>query len=345
MTETVEERRDALVERLFADSLSAFELVNVYLGHRLGLYTVLRDHGPLAPADLARRAGIADRYGREWLEQQAAAGILELRDDDGRSVFALPPGHTEPLTDEGSLNFVAPFAQLLVACVRPIDDLVDAFRTGVGVPYAAYGSDLHDGQGAFTRPIFLELLGKEWLPAVTEIHERLQAEPAARVVDVACGVGWSSIAMAKAYPAIHVDGIDLDEASIAKARANLAGSGVHDRVVFHHRDAGDPALRGRYDLVTIFEALHDMSYPVEVLRACRALLVDGGTVIIGDERVEDAFSVPVGPIERLYYAVSGLGGMVRRNAPHRGRRMRKSPIGRSQQTSGSTPLTSRRWSR
>ena len=106
------------------------------------------------------------------------------------------------------------------------------------------------------------------------MHERLLAEPAARVADVACGCGWSSIAIAKAYPLVEVDGIDLDTVSIAKARENLAGSEVEDRVVFHERDAADPALAGRYDLVTIFEALHDMSRPVDVLRTVRGMLAD-----------------------------------------------------------------------
>ena len=206
---------------------------------------------------------------REWLEQQATTGILDL-EDDGR--FTLPAGHDEALLDESSLNYVAPFGKLVVACVRPIDQLLAAFRSGDGVPYADYGADLHEGQAEFTRPIFESLLGSEWFPAIPDVHERLQADPPARVADVACGQGYSTMAIARAYPKAVVDGIDLDEASIAAAKENLAGSGLEDRVTFQHRDAADPGLQGQYDLVYIHEALHDMSYPVDVLRACRGLL-------------------------------------------------------------------------
>jgi SAM-dependent methyltransferase len=197
-------------------------------------------------------------------------------------------------------------AQAVVACVRPIDALLDAFRSGDGVPYADYGADLHEGQARFTRPLFENLLATEWLPAVPEVHERLQADPPARVADVACGLGRSSIAIALGYPGVSVDGIDLDGTSIERARELLPGSGVEDRVTFHHADAADPGFAHRYDLVTVFEALHDMSYPVEVLRTLRALLADGGSVVIGDERTAERFSLDAGPVERLYYGFSVL---------------------------------------
>jgi hypothetical protein len=117
------------------------------------------------------------------------------------------------------------------------DDLVDAYRTGAGVPYARYGPDLHEGQAGFTRPMFDQLLGTQWLPDVPEIDARLRPDPPARVADVACGEGRSSIAIARAYPKVHVDGIDSDEASIAAARQHLESSGVEDRVAFHVGDA------------------------------------------------------------------------------------------------------------
>ncbi len=172
------------------------------------------------------------------------------------------------------------------------------------MPYADYGADLHEAQAAFTRPLFENLLGKDWLPAVPEFHERLLADPPAQVADLACGQGRSSIEIARAYPKVRVDGIDSDRASIERARENLAGSGVEDRVAFHERDAAETGLAGRYDLVTIFEALHDMSYPVEALRAARGLLVDGRVVFIGDERTEDTFTAPASEVERLFYGFS-----------------------------------------
>src|SRR5262249_12679785 len=188
--------------------------------------------------------------------------------------------------------------------IPPPASRLPAFRTGEGVPYADYGDNLHEAQAAFTRPLFENLLGKEWLPSVPELDERLKGDPPARVADVACGQGRSSIEIARAYPNARVDGIDSDRASIERARENLAGSGVEDRGPFHQHDAADAGLQGRYDLVTIFEALHDMSYPVEVLRAARGLLADGGVVLIGDERTEDEFTAPASEVERLYYGFS-----------------------------------------
>jgi 2-polyprenyl-3-methyl-5-hydroxy-6-metoxy-1,4-benzoquinol methylase len=298
------ERRDALVQRLFANAIGAFDLFSVYLGERLGLYRALCERGALSSSELAAAAGIHERYAREWLEQQAASELLDVEEDGDQRRFALPPGHDEALLEPSSLNFVAPMARAVLASIRPIDAVVEAFRTGDGVPYADYGEDLHEAQAAFTRPLFENLLGAEWLPAVPEIHERLSADPPARVADVACGQGRSSIELARAYPKVRVDGIDSDRASIEFARRNLEGSGVEDRVEFHDLDAADPGLAGNYDLVTIFEALHDMSYPVKVLKAARNLLAEGGIVFIGDERTEDDFTAPASEVERLFYGFS-----------------------------------------
>jgi 2-polyprenyl-3-methyl-5-hydroxy-6-metoxy-1,4-benzoquinol methylase len=297
-------RRDALVERLFTNAIGAFDLFSVYVGDRLGLYAALAEKGPLTTAELADAAGVHERYAREWLEQQAASEFLDVERDGDEPRFRLPPGHDEALLDVSSLNYIAPIARAVLGSIRPIHALLAAFRSGDGVPYAEYGEDLHEGQAAFTRPLFENLLGKEWLPSVPEIHERLGADPPARVADIACGQGRSSIEIARAYPKVRVDGIDSDRASIERAREHLTGSGVEDRVTFREADAAEAELAGGYDLVTIFEALHDMSYPVEVLRAARKLLADEGAVFVGDERTEDEFTAPAGEVERLYYGFS-----------------------------------------
>jgi 2-polyprenyl-3-methyl-5-hydroxy-6-metoxy-1,4-benzoquinol methylase len=329
------ERRDALVERLFGATLGAMDVASVYIGVRLGLYRTLRDRGPSSPAELADAAGLNERYVREWLEQQATTGILEV-DDEHR--FRLPPGHDEALLEETSLNFIAPVGKFLVACLRPIDAVLAAYKSGDGVPYADYGADLHEGQAEFTRPLFENLLGSEWFPAITDVHERLQADPPARVADVACGQGYSTIAIARAYPKANVDGLDLDKASIDAAQENLVGSGVEDRVTFHHRDAADPGFQGQYDLVYMHESLHDMSYPVDVLRACRDLLAEGGSVIVGDERVPDAFTASGDDVERLYYGFSILHclpvGMVGEGAAGTGTVMRAETVRRFAEEAG-----------
>jgi SAM-dependent methyltransferase len=145
-----------------------------------------------------------------------------------------------------------------------------------------------------------------WLAAVPEVDARLRAQPPARVADIACGTAWSSIAIARAYPEATVDGFDLDAASIATARENVAAAGLADRVHPAVRDAADPELSGRYDLVTIFEALHDMDYPVQALETAKRLLADGGSVVIGDERVAERFSAPGDELERFNYGWSVL---------------------------------------
>jgi SAM-dependent methyltransferase len=328
-------RRDALVEQLLAGALGAMELFSVYIGDRLGLYRALAERGASTPGELAAAAGVHERYAREWLEHQAMSGILdaenpEASDDERR--YGLPAGHQEALLDETSLNFMSPMAQLVVGCTRPLEALLEAFRTGGGVPFADYGSDLHEGQARFSRTLFDNLLASEWLPAVPAVHARLQADPPARVADVACGLGRSSQAIARAYPKVLVDGIDVDEASIARARQLLPGSGVENRVTFGQRDAADPELSGRYDLVTIFESLHDMSYPVDVLRAARGLLSDGGCAFVADENTAERFSLDAGEIERLYYGFSVLHclavGMIGEHAAGTGTVMRAGTVRR-----------------
>jgi 2-polyprenyl-3-methyl-5-hydroxy-6-metoxy-1,4-benzoquinol methylase len=325
-------RRDALVERLFGAAVGTLDLLTVYLGNRLGFYRALADHGSMTSIETAEATGTHERYVREWLEQQAVSGILDQdgATDPAMRRYSLPPGHDEALLDETSLNYITPIARLVVACVAPLEALLEAFRTGEGVPYAAFGTDLHGGQAEFTRPMFDNLLGTEWLPAIPEVDSRLHDDPPARVADVACGEGRSSIAIARAYPKVNVDGIDLDESSIRAANEHVAGSGVQDRVTFLHRDAADEKLSKRYDLVYIHEALHDMSYPVETLRACRSLLVDGGSVVIGDERVADAFTAPGDDLERFYYGFSVLHclpvGMVGEGAAGTGTVMRAETV-------------------
>ena len=174
------------------------------------------------------------------------------------------------------------------------------------MPYAAYGLDTREGIAEMNRPMFINLLGSEWLPAIPEVHARLQADPPARVADVGCGTGWSSIVIGRSYPTVRVDGLDLDEASIATAQANARQAGVADRVRFELRDAADPQLAGQYNLVTAFETLHDMARPVEALRAMRGLLAEDGSVLIADERVAETFAAPGGEIDRFNYGWSIL---------------------------------------
>jgi 2-polyprenyl-3-methyl-5-hydroxy-6-metoxy-1,4-benzoquinol methylase len=304
-----EEKRDALVERLFMGAIGMGEILTVYLGDKLGLYRTLANSRLLTPPELASRSGIFERYAREWLEQQAAAGILEVDDpaateDDRR--YSLPEGHVDPLLDIESPFSMAPLAKSFVAVASAMPELLEAFRSGEGVSWDAYGRDMIEAQGDFNRPWLVGSLGTDYLPSIPDLHERLQADPPAKVADIASGVGWAGISLARAYPKITVDGFDLDELSIELANENAREAGVSDRVRFEARDAGDPSLEGRYDLAIVVESIHDMSDPVSVLAGTRRNLVPGGTLIVADERTEDAFTVPASETERLFYAYSVL---------------------------------------
>ena len=331
--DTTAAARDELVGRLFEATLGTWDLLAVYVGDKLGLYQAMADRGTLTSSELADATGTHERYVREWLEQQATSGILDVDDADVAQEarrYGLPPGHEEVLLDETSLNYMVPIGKLVVACVRPLNSLLHAFQTGAGVPYADYGADLHEGQAAFTRPMFEHLLGSVWLPSIPDVHARLQADPPARVADVACGEGRSTIAIAEAYPKVIVDGIDVDRSSIEVAGRHLAESAVEDRVTFHLMDAADLNPAARYDLVYIHESLHDMSYPVKILGACRALISDGGCVVIGDERVPDTFTASGDDLERFYYGFSVLHclpvGMVGEGAAGTGTVMRADTV-------------------
>ena len=309
----VHEQRDALAGDLFEKIIGAMEVASVYLGDRLGLYRALAEGGPATPSELAERTGTHERYAREWLEQQAVVGILEVEDpevDPSARRYSLPPGHAEVMLDQDSLNYLAPIARFTMGLMRPLPALVDAFRTGEGIPYPDYGADAREGQADANRPMFVNLLGSEWLPSVPDVHQRLQADPPARVADIGCGAGWSSISIAQAYPNVRVDGYedgyDADEPSVELACQNAEQAGVADRVSFHLRDASDPALEGRYDLATAFECVHDMGRPVEALRAMRSMVGEEGSVIVADERVADSFHAPGDDTERLMYGWSVL---------------------------------------
>jgi 2-polyprenyl-3-methyl-5-hydroxy-6-metoxy-1,4-benzoquinol methylase len=302
---TQEARRDALAGRLAGAVLASLDLQAVYIGDRLGLYRVLDGGGPMTAPELAERAGIHPRYAREWLEHQAVGSVLDVDDvtvaPDQRR-YSLPEGHASVLTDPESLWLLSPLSRFVVGTARTMPRLLEAYRSGDGVDWADYGPDVVEAQEGINRPQFHHLIG-EWIEALPDIAQRLR-DGSGRVADVACGTGWSSISIARHFPGIRVDGIDIDEGSIARAKAHAADAGVDDRVSFLLADAAAADGSGKYELVTIFEALHDMARPVEVLTVARRLLAPAGAVLIGDERVAETFTAPGDDTERLFYGYS-----------------------------------------
>jgi 2-polyprenyl-3-methyl-5-hydroxy-6-metoxy-1,4-benzoquinol methylase len=297
------------MEKFLQYMSGAFNVFAIYIGDRLGLYRTLFEQGPLTSSELASLTSTNERYIREWLEQQTINGVFEVEDEQLGSTerrYRLPPGHAELLIECSSLNYMAPLAQLFVGATHPLPALLQAYRDGGGVPYAEYGTDLREGQAAINYPAFFHQLPEEWLPAVPDLHARLQADPPARIADIGCGFGWSSIGMARGYPKVQVDGFDLDEPSIDRAIKNAQMNGLAGRVRFLVQDASDPGLSGQYDLVTAFECVHDMADPVGALKTIRRLAGERGTVLIVDERVGDTFTASGNDVEWMMYGWSIL---------------------------------------
>lgn len=302
-----QERLEAFGEEVFGATLGALELTVVSMGRELGLYQALRGSAGRTAAEIADRARVDARYAREWLEHQAVAGVLEV-DDPGTAPeerrFALPEEHAIALLDEDHPAYVGALADIAPVIARTLERVQSAFRTGAGVPFAAYG--LHDMQAGFTRPMFANSLTTEWLPALGDLHRRLEAGEPLRILDVGCGEGWAAIYLAEAYPAVHVEGFDLDEASIARARAHAAQRGVLGRVTFEVRDVTDASISGPYDLAMCCEVIHDLSDPVGALTTMRRVTGETGAVLVIDERVAESFDPSGDPIERMMYAISIL---------------------------------------
>jgi len=295
---------ERLATRLRDNMTGALELFTVYLGERLGLYRALAEGGQATSSELAQRTGTTERYIREWLEHHAVGGLLEVDDaaaDPLARRYRLPPEHASVLADPDDVRYQAFNGVEIVRAGRWLPDLVGAFLAGGAPPPLPWAPE---GRADYNRAVYLNLLGNQWLPAIEPVHGRLRGQPPARVADLACGSGWSSIAMATAYPLITVDGFDLDPDVIDAARRNAEQAGVADRVGFAVTDASGPGWSGRYDLVTIFEALHDMSRPVDALRAARGMLAPGGSVVVADEPVEEEFTAPASDVERYNYGWS-----------------------------------------
>ncbi|GIJ08955.1 class I SAM-dependent methyltransferase [Micromonospora andamanensis] len=296
--------------RLFRTMLATQEMFTVYLGVRLGLYDALRDGEPRTPGQLASAARVDTRYAREWLEQQATAGILVASaasgDDPEDRRYALPAAHATVLTESDDPASMAALAVLPVGGIATaLPHLLDAYRTGARVADEVFGDDWLHGHSGANRALYRHQLAG-WIETyLPDLHARL-SEPGRRVADVACGVGWSSIALARAYPGLRVVGIDINDSAIALAGENATQAGVADRVRFTVGDAAGRADAQGYDLVCLFDALHELTDPVGVLAACRELSADGGTVLVMDAKVATVFTAPGDDVEQFQYATSVL---------------------------------------
>ena len=287
-------------ERLFGSALGLIETLSIYVGDRMGWYRALAESGPATAGELVARTGGSERYAREWLEQQAVNGILEVEETDERR-FAITPAVAEVTTDPSSLSFLSPLARMVTASAIQMPKLMDAYKNGGGVNWAEFGEDARESQSDMNRPWFENVL-PDALRGVPEIHDVL-SRPAARIADIGPGGGWSSLALARAYPNASVEGFDIDRPAVEMATKNAQEAGVADRVTFHVADGADMGAQ-EYDAIFAFECIHDMSHPVEVLAAAGRALKPDGAMVVMDEAVADRFTAPGDEVERLMYGFS-----------------------------------------
>ena len=299
ITDIDEQKLEAFIAHAATEAGAALNVALVTLGDELGLYRAMADGQPVTPAELAARTGTQERYVREWLSAQAASGFVDY--DPGAAAYALPPEHALVLADDASPFSMTGTFQAANAAVAIRERLADRFTEGDGVGWHEHHHGLwHGTERAFAASYRTHLIA-EWLPALDGVVAKLEA--GARVADVGCGHGASTILMAEAYPVSRFVGVDYHPDSIATARRRAAEAGVADRVTFEVAGAADFTGEG-YDVVAFFDAFHDLGDPLAAARRAAAALAPGGTLVLVEPYAADTVEENLNPIGRLYYGFS-----------------------------------------
>jgi SAM-dependent methyltransferase len=294
-------KTDAFTEKVLADTSAAAVTILATLGDRLGLFRALADREPATPARLAARAGLQERYTREWLAAMFSAGYLEH--DPVTGCFVLPSDRVPALSPEGEFAFLGGLREMLTGAVGVLDLLAAAFQNGTGVGQGAYAGCVWDGMERFTAFWFDNLLVPQWIAAMPDVRTML--ERGADVADVGCGRGRAVIRLARAYPDSRLVGYDLFARAVARGTENARWAGVWDRVRFETRDASQ-GLAGRFDIVTSFDSIHEAPDPRGTLRAIREALRPGGIYVCLEADCADRLEENAGPCGALLYAWSLL---------------------------------------
>ena len=287
--------------RAVGDMGAAMHAVLILLGDRLGLYKAMADSAPVTPAELARRTSTTERYVREWLNANAASGYVKY--DPATGAYTLPPEQALALAIENSPAFLPGAFQIISACFHDSGKIEDAFRTGKGVGWHEHHHDLFHGTERFFRPGYIANLTSNWIPALSGVREKLEA--GAKVADIGCGLGASTILMAKEFPESEFFGFDYHQGSIDMAREAAKREGVDDRVTFSVASA--KAYPGKdYDFVAFFDCLHDMGDPRGAAAYVRSTMKPDGTWMIVEPYAEDATEGNLNPVGRVFYSASTM---------------------------------------
>lgn len=295
-----EAKLNDLLGKFVVDAGGSYQALGAVIGDRLGLYRTLLAVMPATSADVAREADVDERYAREWLALQAAGGYVTYDPESER--FSLTEEQAFVFAEPGGMQAAAAFL-IPVAVGRHIDEIAEAVRTGRGFPWHAHEASLFEGVERFFRPGYVANLVSSWIPALGGVEDKLRA--GARVADVGCGHGSSTLLLAESYPASQVVGFDYHAPSIEQARKRAVDAGLADRVSFEVASAAGYPGEG-YDLVAIFDALHDMPDPLTAARHVRETLADDGTFLLVEPYANDRLEDNLNPVGRLYYGASTL---------------------------------------
>jgi SAM-dependent methyltransferase len=299
MTTIDEAKLEQFMGQAVGDLGAAISGLMVYLGDELGLYRAMAGAGPVTAAEVAGRSGTDERYVQEWLDNQAAGGYVTY--DKAARRYELPPEQAMALADEDSPAFVGGGYAGIVSAYVDVDKFVSAFRTGDGVGWQDHDTRLFRGTERFFKPGYKAALVPDWLPALDGVVEKL--ERGARVADVGCGHGASTVLMAEAFPRSELVGFDFHPESVETARKRAADAGVSDRAQFTVASAADFPGTG-YDLITYFDCLHDMGDPLGAIVHARRALADDGTVMLVEPNAGDHPEDNHNPLGRAMYGFS-----------------------------------------
>jgi 2-polyprenyl-3-methyl-5-hydroxy-6-metoxy-1,4-benzoquinol methylase len=297
-----QQKVDKLSERILDETNSALSCLTLYIGHKLDIFNMLRQVDWINPSELAAKTSYSERYLREWLECMAVNGYIEH--DPKSNKFHLPEEHAQVLCDHDNSAYVIPFVYWIPSLSLAIEKLIEAFKTGRGIPYPSYGRDLLFAQGEGNRPMFINDIFS-WISSVPQLQSKLKSQ-GGRVLEVGCGDGWASISLAKLFPLVKVDAIDADSSSIVNATANVKKEGLQDRISLYPAPMEEAPINQKYDLIMTFETVHDMAYPVEALRKMKEMLCQDGTLLVADVKMGDTLQEKNNFAGRLYYNFSVL---------------------------------------